>query len=649
MKMKLVLFSGVLVAAVMTIAATLPRGTVMYYPDTFGFSPTNLLSSNSVAIAAAAGAGGLTNNLATTNYVNTATNDAAIAASNSFVARVNGSSTNQISTNPTNYGTAHFRGGTTYFDDGIEVGDGSVVNGTLTVQRLNATNAMLTNPTNIGGISYGNSSLTNALFLDGSGEVLSNALGIVTISGGNITLSNRGNAALGIIPTATNIAFSVGSPAAVFNSVMTLKTNGNVGIGTNNPQSKLHVTDLTPNSDPAIDLSNDAQTWRIQTYGTDVDQLRFYDVNDARVGLGISGVDGVVYVPNGLHSTNTIGTAVLGNGAGISGGISNGVAIGENAGYLSSGMNGSSAIGRDTGRSANNAYYSVFEGPSAGRASTNSYQAVFLGFGSGRSSYNSYSSIYMGYNAGYGTESCYDSIYEGLQAGMGATNCYESVFIGRNSGKDANGPHRSVFLGAYSGTNTVRPHTLIIDTEGQGTNGLVYGEFDTSMLRVNGDLAVMNVLYSKSSSNGVVGNLVLQPIGLFGSLMMGTTNYTYGAQNAYLTLTNYGTVRTNGVLANAVTGFLTNTIAGFYRIHGAVSLLPATADMIELEVFINETGREEISSFGAYDNPPRVRTLPLTGGIIYLPANSGVSLRVNNRSATNTAAIWRASLNIGTP
>jgi hypothetical protein len=194
-------------------------------------------------------------------------------------------------------------------------------------------------------------------------------------------------------------------------------------------------------------------------------------------------------------------------------------------------------------------------------------------------------------------------------------------------------------------SNLVSGGSIVVSQE------VVSGKMNVALsnnIVVSGTIFSGNVMVSAPTNGVAPPTVVQQPIGLFGSLMLLTTNYTYGAKDVYVILTNYATIRTNGFIADAAKGFLTNTVAGFYRINAYVSIIPGNADTIEGEIHINESGREEISFYGTWDNPARIRTIS-SSGVLYLPANSGVSLRINNRSATNTAVVWRGGLTIGTP
>lgn len=221
----------------------------------------------------------------------------------------------------------------------------------------------------------------------------------------------------------------------------------------------------------------------------------------------------------------------------------------------------------------------------------------------------------------------------------------------------ANGGNSEGFswTGSASDTNGHTANLTLIahadNTPSSGPQLLMKTNNVTIFSVVGNGVATANGLFVIDPTNGIAPPpTVVQPIGLFGSMMLsGTTNtVTIGSAGTYYTLTNYGTVRTNGFGANKATGFLTNTVAGYYRITVYASMIGGASDTMEGEVFLNETGREEIALFGSYDAPARVRTMSSTG-ILYIPANTGISFRLNNRSDTDNISVWRAAITVGTP
>jgi hypothetical protein len=100
---------------------------------------------------------------------------------------------------------------------------------------------------------------------------------------------------------------------------------GSLGIGTNDPQSRIDIVDLSANSSPGIRIGNDAQAWTMRTYGAEFDQWELLDVVNSKVPFKVYPNSG----NNTLVCSNTmvgIGTASpstyldiipLGNSAGM--------------------------------------------------------------------------------------------------------------------------------------------------------------------------------------------------------------------------------------------------------------------------------------------------------------------------------------------
>jgi hypothetical protein len=151
-------------------------------------------------------------------------------------------------------------------------------------------------------------------------------------------------------------------------------------------------------------------------------------------------------------------------------------------------------------------------------------------------------------------------------------------------------------------------------------------------------------------TNGAVASMS-SPIGLFGCLSMTTTNTVDCANSSYTNIATAGAyteILTNGFFGTVSAGSLTNLVAGYYKVACNVSFLAGAAKETELEIFVNETGQEKLAAFDTCPNPAKAHTLHV-GGIVYLPAGSGVTARLKNVTDTTDIAVWRANLSIGTP
>lgn len=186
----------------------------------------------------------------------------------------------------------------------------------------------------IDGGNVGIGSMTNpAAKLTVAGNVTGLAFAVNTnqfvVTNGNVGIGMASPAysidTIGTIRLATNQYVLYGnswgikgdaSPSLSFvlgTTKMILDPSGNVGIGTNNPQSLLHVANLTANSDPAIQIANDVQNWRARVYGSGYDQFQIYDVPNNKTPFSIAPncADNTLVLTNGNVGIGVHPTSIL--------------------------------------------------------------------------------------------------------------------------------------------------------------------------------------------------------------------------------------------------------------------------------------------------------------------------------------------------
>jgi len=137
--------------------------------------------------------------------------------------------------------------------------------------------------------------------------------------------------------------------------------------------------------------------------------------------------------------------------------------------------------------------------------------------------------IFIGYNAGYSTSTATDNIFIGLQSAIMNSIGSQNIFIGRATGWSNDGNSNvfigyqsgyyntgsnSVFIGSQAGMNEVGGNKLYISNT-ITSNPLIYGEFDNSILKINGSL------YVSTMTNSVTTSLVYYNTN--------TSGLTYGA------------------------------------------------------------------------------------------------------------------------
>ncbi len=119
---------------------------------------------------------------------------------------------------------------------------------------------------------------------------------------------------------------------------------------------------------------------------------------------------------------------------------------------------------------------------------TNSNYNTFIGFESGFENTTGYANTFVGYTAGYNNTTGRYNTFLGRAAGHGNTTGKENVYLGRNAGLTSNGD-RNVFIGYNVGYYETGSNKLYIDNYST-SSPLIYGDFATNDLVINGDLEV---------------------------------------------------------------------------------------------------------------------------------------------------------------
>jgi hypothetical protein len=225
----------------------------------------------------------------------------------------------------------------------------------------------------------------------------------------------------------------------------------------------------------------------------------------------------------GFYEGTTVdNNAFFGTGAGaLNKGLQN-TFIGVGAGGSASNYNWNTFVGYAAGAQNGNAAWNTFVGGAAGSKNqtgqqntmigmaagwynTTGSENTFLGYQAGASNVDANSNTFIGYNAGSNNLHGIANTYIGHDAGFNATGA-GNTFIGKMAGFSATTGWRSVMLGELAGYNNVTgggnvfigwsagaqelgSNRLYIDNSNTPTP-LIYGEFDTRLLRVDGSLGV---------------------------------------------------------------------------------------------------------------------------------------------------------------
>jgi len=164
--------------------------------------------------------------------------------------------------------------------------------------------------------------------------------------------------------------------------------------------------------------------------------------------------------------------------------------IGENVGINTTSGGSNTVVGSQAFTVNNSGASNVAMGYNSLNQNTDGSQNVALGAGAFLFSKTGNDNIGIGNTAGIFNQNGDENILIGTRAGRGQIphDKFRNVMIGHRSG-DSNAGDGNIFLGYQSGENASGSNKLYI--ENSNTNSpLIYGEFDSDLVRINGDLEV---------------------------------------------------------------------------------------------------------------------------------------------------------------
>jgi hypothetical protein len=184
----------------------------------------------------------------------------------------------------------------------------------------------------------------------------------------------------------------------------------------------------------------------------------------------------------GYGHTNGFRNNFLGNYAGYSGGGNNNTFLGHSAGYSNTEGSSNLFLGNYAGHSNTRGILNVFLGHFAGYRNSTASHNTFLGIYAGSSSTQGHYNTLLGYSAGF---------YK--------TEGNSNTFVGYSAGYNNTTGSSNVFLGYTAGYNEAGSNKLYIDSTST-TSPLIYGDFATNRLTINGSVNVTGSLTKGSGS-----------------------------------------------------------------------------------------------------------------------------------------------------
>lgn len=163
-------------------------------------------------------------------------------------------------------------------------------------------------------------------------------------------------------------------------------------------------------------------------------------------------------------------------------------------------------IGKSTGTATTTATESVFVGTNAGISNATGNANVYLGKDAGASNVAGTTNVYVGHSAGSAGGAGSNNTFLGGQAGAlvtGSKNTYVGQLAGGGASSDGEG---NVFLGFNAGQFETGDNKLFIENS-SSPDPLIYGDFATDLLRVNGTLNI-NQAFSFPIADGLANQVL---------------------------------------------------------------------------------------------------------------------------------------------
>ncbi|MFC2151453.1 tail fiber domain-containing protein [Bacteroidota bacterium] len=196
---------------------------------------------------------------------------------------------------------------------------------------------------------------------------------------------------------------------------------------------------------------------------------------------------------------------------------SNNVFVGNLAGYLNTGADSCIFIGNRSGFS-NTGTSNIFIGNRSGYSNTTGEYNTFLGYRSGYYNTEGNNNVFFGYQAGNNNSIGHHNVSIGYSSGSrneegaynvsigalaGSSNTQSTnVFLGGLSGSTNVSGASNIFIGYMSGYTETGSDKLYIESSSANKyNALIYGEFNTDILKLNADVTVKNGLTIGNSWN----------------------------------------------------------------------------------------------------------------------------------------------------
>ncbi len=210
-------------------------------------------------------------------------------------------------------------------------------------------------------------------------------------------------------------------------------------------------------------------------------------------GLSNTG-DGNTFIGQGAGILNNTGSR--NNFIGFEAGIfntegSNNNFFGYQAGFRNTSGDFNNFMGYQSGLDNLTGSRNNFFGYKAGFRNTTGGENTFMGHISGEYNTTGAQNTFIGYRAGFRNSEGAQNTFIGRSAGENNNTGSNNTFLGRNAGHANTTGTGSVFIGyGAGGTETSSNRLYIANSNVDQTEALIYGQFDSKLLRINGTTGI---------------------------------------------------------------------------------------------------------------------------------------------------------------
>lgn len=276
-----------------------------------------------------------------------------------------------------------------------------------------------------------------------------------------------------------------------------------------NSSDRMNISPLTAgllvyDTDEAEFWYYDGTAWKSTAQGS-VDEIADTD-NDTKIQVEEGNDEDVIrFDVGGIERMNLQDNA---NGQGLlqlNLGNSN-LSVGQSAGLFLNTGGYNSFFGQMAGSATNTGHSNAFIGYEAGTANDAGHSNVFIGRAAGSDNEDGNNNLFIGRGAGLNNVSGSGNVFLSRNAGINNNSGSNNIAIGFGAGESNSTGSGNVFLGHEAGANETASNRLYVENS-NSSSPLLYGEFDTDLLRVNGTLNVNNA-YSLPTNDGSAGQVL---------------------------------------------------------------------------------------------------------------------------------------------